>query len=213
MYKLPVKLDGIERRKRSTGLLHIVAGLFLIVSAGMYYFETVQQKSPLMILLYGVAIVSLFYGFFRQRLDPAAKYNHWVRLLQFISFTVLAISLVNSVSIIRILSLALWAIVILFLMFTERKIFHDTDLQVKEEGIFVPGYFRNDLIPWSGIEGFVLRPDYLTITRTDKKYVQLELLKDVDPAQMEEINVYCARRKLAKVNDEEGNLLTIEGTR
>jgi hypothetical protein len=196
MHKLAVKLDGIERRKRSTGLLHIVAGLFLIVSAGMYYLETAEQKSPLMLLLYGVAIVSMLYGFFRRRIDPVAKYNHWVRLLQFIAFTVLAINLLNSVNIIRILSLALWAIVILFLMFTERKVFHDTDLQIKEEGIFVPGYFRNDLIPWSGIEGFVLRSDFLTITRADKKYVQLELLKDVDPAEIDEINFYCAKRTL-----------------
>ncbi len=190
MYKIRVKLEGIERRKRSTGLLHIVAGFFLIANAGDYYLHTNYSSFLTVIPIYIVAAISLLYGFLRKRIDPLAKYNHWVRMVQFLTFAVLAISMIGMVSGIKLFTIVLWAIVILFLMFTERKIFHDTDLQIKKEGIYVPGYFRSHLMPWHHVEDFVLRADYLTITRTNKKYVQLELLKDLELSEIEKINSF-----------------------
>lgn len=191
MHKIPVKLEGIERRKRSTGLLHIVAGFFLMVSAGNYYLQSTQPTLLTVLPFYLLAIISLVYGFFRKRIDPSARYNHWLRMVQFLTFALLAISLAGNISSIKLFSIILWAIVILFLMFTERKIFHDTDLQLKEEGIYVPGYFNSHLIPWQNVSNFVLRADYLTITRNDQKYVQLELIKDMDLPEMERINNFA----------------------
>ena len=191
MFKISVKLEGIERRKRSTGLLHIVAGFFLVLSTGSYYSNNFNANTELMIPVYAVAMISLAYGGLRKKLDPAARYNHWVRVLQFLTFSALAISFGHALSTLRLASLILWAIVILFLMFTERKIFEDTDLQIKEEGVFVPGYFRSHLIPWGLMEAFVLRPDFLTITRKDQKYVQLELLKGLSTSEIQTINSFC----------------------
>ena len=179
MYKIPVKLEGIERRKRSTGLLHIVAGFFLIANAAGYYKQIDYSSLSLVAPVFFVAFASLIYGFFRKRLDPAAKYNHWIRMIQFLTFALLAITMIQTTSNLKLFTLVLWAIMILFLMFTERKIFHDTDLQIKAEGVYVPGYFKSHLMPWHIISAFVLRNDYLTITRTSQKYVQLELLKDM----------------------------------
>jgi hypothetical protein len=191
MFNVPVRLDGIERRKRSTGLLHVVAGFFLIVSTGMYFGQKRNTELAPVLAVYGVAIVSLAYGFGRKKWDPAARYNHWVRLLQFLTFALLFITLLDEASPVRIASLGLWAVVILFLMFTERKIFHDTDLQVKTEGVMVPGYLRNHLLPWPEIESFILRNDYLTITRKNQKYVQLELMADMRPEDIRQINAFC----------------------
>jgi small-conductance mechanosensitive channel len=191
MFKISVKLEGIERRKRSTGLLHIVAGFFLVLSTGSYYSHTSGASLNLMVPVYIVALISLGYGALRKKLDPPARYNHWIRVLQFLTFAFLAISLGPLISTLRLLSIVLWAIVILFLMFTERKMFEDTDLQIKEEGVFVPGYFRSHVIPWQLMEAFVLRPDFLTITRKDQKYVQLELLKGLTASEIQAINSFC----------------------
>ncbi|MEJ7914169.1 MAG: hypothetical protein WKF70_13495, partial [Chitinophagaceae bacterium] len=162
-----------------------------IIVSGMYYPPGATSAVKWLPILYGVAFISLAYGFFRRKLDPPARFNHWVRLLQFLTFSVLCISLVSVTPGIRLAPLALWAIVILFLMFTERKIFHDTDLRVENGGIYVPGYLGSHTIPWNAIENFVLRADYLTIIRTNKKYVQLELMKDLSEDEIKQINVYC----------------------
>jgi hypothetical protein len=194
MYKIPVKLEGIERRKRSTGLLHIVAGFFLIANAAGYYKQIAYSSLSVVAPVFIVAFISLVYGFLRKRLDPAARYNYWVRMIQLLTFAVLAITMVQTVSNLKLFTLVLWAVVILFLMFTERKIFHDTDLQIKTEGIYVPGYFKSYYMPWHIISAFVLRKDYLTITRNNQKYVQVELLKDMTANEIEEINAFSQQQ-------------------
>lgn len=194
MYNVPVRLDGIERRKRSTGLLHVVAGFFLIASTGIYFGQNPEVQLVWVVPVYLVAGVSLLYGFMRKKIDPGARFNHWVRVLQFLTFALLAMTLLKDASPARVASLAIWAIVVVFLMFTERKIFHDTDLLVKTDGVTVPGYLRNHLLPWSEIESFILRNDYLTITRKNQKYVQLELMEDIAPEDIRQINAFCDRQ-------------------
>jgi hypothetical protein len=190
MQKIAVKIDGIERRKRSTGLLHIIAGFFLFMNGVTYFrqmnFENISQALPFFMM----ATASLLYGFFRQRIDPWAQFNHWVRLLQFLTFSALVIVFIGFANVPQIIGLLLWAIITLFLMFTERKVFHDAFLQVKTDGIHVPGYLKNNVIPWELIESFVARTDYVTILRRDQKYVQLEILHDISSQDIEHINQF-----------------------
>ena len=190
MYKIPVKIEGIERRKRSTGLLHIVAGFFLIANAGTYFQKMNFEKLGLVLPFYAIAALSLLYGFFRKRFDPMANYNHWVRMVQFLSFALLTILFIDFSNAPQIIGLALWAAVTLFLMFTERKVFHDAFLQVKGDGIHVPGYLKVNIVPWAIIESLVVRADYVTILRRDQKYVQLEILHDLCRQDLEQINQF-----------------------
>jgi hypothetical protein len=196
MYKIPVKIEGIERRKRSTGLLHVIAGFFLISNASTYfkhlnYFDFIFV-SPFFI----VGAASFVYGFFRRRLDPAAIYNHWLRMLQFLTFAILAVSFMSFASGVVYFGLFLWAVVTLFLMFTERKVFHDTVMQIKEDGIHVPGYFTSHVIPWHIVADFILRTDYVTISRTNLKYVQLELLGNIEADEVAAINDFSRQKIL-----------------
>ena len=138
MYKIPVKIEGIERRKRSTGLLHAIAGLFLVSNASTYFKHLNYSDFIFVLPFFIVGVVSLVYGFFRKRIDPAARYNYWVRVLQFLSFAILAITFTSFASGVTYFGLILWAIVIMFLMFTERKVFHDTVMHIKDDGIHIP---------------------------------------------------------------------------
>ena len=194
MYKISVKIDGIERRKRTTGILHVIAGLFLVINAGSYVRHLESNQILLAVPVYVAALIAIGYGFFRKRIDPKANYNHWVRVFEFMSFTGLGIALYNHINWISVAGLFLWSVVILLLMFTERKVFHDTDLVIREDGIHVPGYFSNHILPWHLVDDFVLREDYLSIFRTNKKFVQLELLEDIDKQKAADIILYCKKQ-------------------
>jgi hypothetical protein len=197
MLKIPVKIEGIERRKRSTGLLHIVAGFFLIANAGTYNQLHNYEQFTVVAPVYLIALLSLLYGFMRKKIDPQARYNHWLRLVQFLIFAVLGILMINLGKTLSAAGLFLWAVIVLLLLFTERKVFHDTTLQLKDDGIHVPGYFRDHVLPWAIVEELVLRQDYVTILRKDKKYVQLELLSPVGQPESEQINRY-SREQIAR---------------
>lgn len=188
MYKLPVKLDGIERRKRSTGVLHIVAGLFLLLKSADYFLKT---RSFVVIFFLLAAVLSVVYGILKKRIDGGAQYNRWVRLVQVLTFTLLSFQFAALRDTLSTVSLFAWAIGCLFLMFTERKVFHDAEMLFTKEGIFIPGYFSNRRLFWPQISDVVVRPDFVTIFHTNESFLQYEVLKKLPATALDEIALYC----------------------
>lgn len=204
MYKLPVKVDGLEKRKRSSGVLHMLAGLFLIITGTRLLRSEGNELVLLQVVMYVVGIASILYGAIRRKIDRQAKYNHWLRLLQSVSFLVKGIVLLNLEDTITLVSLFVWAGVTLMLYFTERKVFKPTELGLSKEGISVPGFYTDHLIPWELVNDLVVRPDFVTITRENLSYVQLELLADMDRKDINRINEF-AREQLALQKTKEVN--------
>jgi hypothetical protein len=191
MHKLAVKLDGIERRKRTTGLLHIAAGFFLLLQSidyiGVKQYQNLSSAWP----FFAAAILSLLYGVLKKKWDPQSKYNAWIRLLQVCVFTILAIDLIPYSKTVSVLLLFVWAIGCLLLMFTERKVFHDAEMLINRDGIFIPGYFTNRRLFWSNISEIVIRPDYVTIFQSNESFLQYEVLKKLETTALEELALYC----------------------
>src|SRR5438309_10714773 len=143
MHKLAVKLHDIERRKRTTGILHITAGFYLLLKT-VDYFGLQHYAHFLSVLPFFIAsLISLLYGFLKKFRDPQARLNRWVRLMQVCAFTVLAIEFSVFGKTLSAVVLLAWAIGCLLLMFTERKVFHEAEMLFSRDGIFIPGYFNN----------------------------------------------------------------------
>lgn len=191
MHKLAVKLDGIERRKRTTGLLHIAAGFFLLLKSLDYFklhqYENIEDVWPFFV----AAALSLLYGVFKKLWDPHAKRNPWIRLMQVCIFTILAFNFIPYEQNVSVILLFAWAIGCLLLMFTERKVFHDAEMLFTKDGIFIPGYFTNRRLFWSNLKEVVIRPDYITIFQSDDSFLQYEVLKKMEGAELDEIALYC----------------------
>ena len=191
MHLIAIKIDGIERRKKSTGLFHVVAGLFLVANIAEYYKQLNYQNFFSVLPMYLVAVASLVYGLFRNKMDPKAKFNHWMRMLQFLIFSVLGILMLKTKMEFRNISLLLWAVICILLLFTERKIFHDAFLNLGRNNITIPGYFSNKVVPWSVIENIIVRQDYVTIYIPENKYIQYEVLSELNEAEIKNINLFC----------------------
>lgn len=190
MYPLAVKIESIEKRKRNTGLLHVFAGCFLVMGTATYFKTSHFQNLIAVFPSFIIALASIVYGLFRKKLDALAKYNPYLRILQFVGFAKLGISMIGLGSSWNYVSMLCWAVVSLLLLFTERRVFHDTDLVVKKEGIFIPGFFNRQL-PWSAIKDVVIRNDYITIFKTNEKYLQFELMSDIDALELQKLNAFC----------------------
>lgn len=191
MHLIAIKIDGIERRKKSTGLFHVVAGLFLLANIAEYYKQLNYQNFFSVLPMYLVAVASLLYGLFRNKMDPKAKFNHWMRMLQFLIFSVLGILMLKTKMDFRNISLFLWAVICILLLFTERKIFHDAFLNLSKNNITIPGYFSNKVLPWSVIENIIVRQDYVTIYIPRNRYIQYEVLSELSEAEIKDINFFC----------------------
>ncbi len=191
MYSIAVKIDDIEKRRRSAGLLHVVMGLFLIAKAADY-FKYLEYKNFLPVLpILLIASFSLIYGLFRKKLDPAAQYNYWLRILQTVCFTVLGVLLINSEKPIDYIAAFIFAFISVFLFFSERRIFNETTIFLNDKGIKIPSYYKEHLVTWEELTDVKVREDFITIFHAKEKYLQYQVMQDLSTLEVAKLNAFC----------------------
>ena len=141
-----------------------------------------------------VAVMSIAYGFLFKKLDGKGKYNHVLRSLQWGSFLGLGIQFYSFDASWTTLSLFIWGAVGLLLMVSEKRLFDDPAIHLIDEGIKMPGLVKDQVIGWQLIEAVIARPDYFTISRHDKKYIQLEMGEYISASQLEQINSFSKQQ-------------------
>ncbi len=191
MFSVTVKIEGIESRRRSAGVLHIVVGFFMIFNASNYYrFTSYKNIWPVAFILL-VASFSLFYGFFRRKMDLSAHYNYWLRLIQVISFTLLGFLVLETGRTVDYVGVFVFALLSIMLMFSEKRIFQETIIYFNAEGIKIPGYYRDHLVKWDELSEVVVREDFLTIFHINKKYLQYQVKQDLSTLEVAKLNAFC----------------------
>ncbi|RYF83609.1 MAG: hypothetical protein EON98_10155, partial [Chitinophagaceae bacterium] len=179
MYAVMVKIEGMERRRRSTGLIHVIIGFFLLVKS-LDLYKYLGERSVTPIALFAVvAIVSLVYGFFRRRLDITAKHNAGIRLLQTIAFLSFGFLMYRLGTSIDYISLFIWAFLTLLLFFSEKRVFQETQLTFLQDGIQIPGSYKEHLVKWETLENVIVRHDFITLFHNEKKYLQYQVMQDL----------------------------------
>ncbi|HEX2608958.1 MAG TPA: hypothetical protein VHK91_16360 [Flavisolibacter sp.] len=198
MFSIAIKIDGIENRRRSAGLLHVVMGFFLIAKGADYYHLSAFNSLAPALPAFLVALVSLPYGLFRKRLDLTARYNYWLRLVQVVTFTYLGFITMPYGRTIDFISLFVFAALAILLLFSERRIFLETDLLIVGEGIKIPGYYRDHLVPWKDLNQVVVREDFITLFHVKQKYLQYQVLQDLSTLEVAKMNAFC-KEQIEKV--------------
>ena len=191
MYSVTVKIDGIESKRRSAGLLHIVVGFFLIAKGADYFkyleYETIVPVIPVFL----VAGLSLFYGFFRRKVDIFARYNAAIRLIQVLTFLVLGLIVMQGGRTIDYIGMFIFAFLCFMLMITERKVFEETTIFFDESGIRIPGNYKDYLVKWDELTEVVVREDFLTFFHIKKKYLQYQVMQDLSTLEVAKLNAFC----------------------
>lgn len=191
MYTVAVKIEGMEKRRRTTGLIHIIIGFFMLIKSFDLYKLTGEKVSLAIALFLAVGIVSLAYGFLRKRLDITAKHNPGLRLLQTVAFLSFGVFMYRFGKTIDYASLFLWGFLTLLLFFSEKKIFQPTLISFGNEGIKVPGTYKEHLVQWNVLEDVTVRHDFITLFHKGKKYLQYQVMQDLSELEVVKMNAYC----------------------
>jgi hypothetical protein len=80
------------------------------------------------------------------------------------------------------------------LMFSERRIFQETTIFFTEEGIKIPGYYKDHLVKWEELSEVIVREDFLTIFNTNKKYLQYQVMQDLSTLEVAKMNAFCKEK-------------------
>ncbi|RYY85823.1 MAG: hypothetical protein EOO15_16040 [Chitinophagaceae bacterium] len=176
-YSIPVRIESLEKRRRMTGVLHVIAAFYLLaVTASL-----IPQRSGMGIVsllpFLVVALGTLVYGLFRRKIDAKARYNSAVRGLMAVAMGLLAMTQSGMAA----YGLFAWTVLSVMLLFSEKVLFQPSVIELAETGIGLPGSPKPPVLPWSELENIIVRADYLTLFRNDKKFVQLEVTEAIDP--------------------------------
>lgn len=194
MYTVAVKIEGMDRRRRTAGLMHAVVGFFLLIKSVDLYHYTVENIPLKLLPFLAVAGISLFYAFFRTRVDAAAKYNVPLRVLQFMTFVLFAVVMTKTGRQFDYLVLLIWAVVIFLLIFSEKKLFAETALTFTDDGVRVPGSYKEHLVQWEVLESVTVRHDFITLFHRGKKYLQYQVMQDLSELEVVKLNAFCKER-------------------
>lgn len=194
MYTVAVKIEGAEKRRRSTVLVHIIVGFFLLIKCfDLYKYLNEHSLTPVLPFAF-VGAISLVYGFFRKKFDVPARHNAALRFLQTVTFLTFGVLMYHIGKTIDYLGLFLWAFLTLILFFSERKIFGETNILITDEGIKIPGSYRNHLVEWSVLESVTVRHDFITLFHHGKKYLQYQVMQDLSELEVVKMNAFCKER-------------------
>jgi hypothetical protein len=194
MYTVAVKIEGMDKRRRSTGLIHVIMGFYLLIKT-LDLYKYLEEKAITPILLFAiVAVVSLVYGFFRRRLDITAKHNAGLRLLQTIAFLSFGALMYRVGNTIDYAGLFIWAFLAFVLFFSEKRVFQDTVLTFTSEGIKVPGSYKEHLVEWKILESVTVRHDFITLFHQGKKYLQYQVMQDLSELEVVKMNAFCKEK-------------------
>lgn len=199
MYTVAVKIEGLEKRRRSTGLIHVIIGFFLLIKS-LDLYKYIGERSVTPIVLFAlVAVASLIYGFFRKRIDITAKHNAGLRLLQtvaFLSFGMIMYRLGNTID---YASLFIWSFLTFLLFLSEKKVFQETVITFMEDGIKIPGTYKEHMVRWEVLESVAVRHDFITLFHQGKKYLQYQVMQDLSELEVVKMNAFCKERIEASV--------------
>jgi hypothetical protein len=203
MYTVAVKIEGMDRRRRTTGLMHLIVGFFLLLKTFDLYNYLVEKNALKFFPFLIVSGLSLFYGAFRTRVDITAKYNNALRLLQFASFVFFGVVMMQLGKRFDCTVLFIWALVTFLLIFSEKKIFSETVLTLTEEGIRIPGSYKEHLVEWKTLDEVTVRQDFITLFHRDKKYLQYQVMQDLSELEVVKMNAFCREKiQLAMSNEQ-----------
>jgi hypothetical protein len=203
MYSIVIKVEGMEKRKRSAALMHVVLGFFLIAKAADYVHQTNNDFTTVLPFL-AIALLSVFYGLFRKRIDPDGNYNHWIRVTELMAFVVIGSLLIStSDNSFDYISSFVMAAIALMLLFSEKRIYKDHELQITEEGVVIPGDYKLHTVPWNVLSDVVVRHDFVTVFHNDEKYLQYQVLQSLSELEVAKMNGFCREKiKSSMVNRE-----------
>ncbi|TCZ73981.1 hypothetical protein [Flaviaesturariibacter aridisoli] len=179
-FHIPVRIESLEKRRRMTGVLHIVAGFYLLAATASWLLQRNLQGVAGALPFVLVGLAAIVYGIRRRKLDPAVRYNSALRGLEAVAMGLLALTQEGIAS----YGLYAWTALSVMLLFSEKVLFQPSVIELTEAGVGLPGSPKPPVLPWNELENIIIRADFLTLFRHDKKYVQLEVTQAPDPQQL-----------------------------
>jgi len=197
-YKIPIFFEPFERQKKAARLLHLLAGFLMIANA----WGDFKQPTPnlvFVVIQISCALLAVLYAFLAKKLFPEQGLSNTIfRLMEAVAllyaaryfFSELNLTLMGLLQVLAGLGL-------LFLFFSERKIFTACTIKIDDKGVHTPSNITDRLIEWKDIDNMRVRNDYISINTKQNHFLQYNTDIVLSELQMDEMNEFCRKHFVA----------------
>lgn len=193
IYKLQILHPNTAIRLRMQPLMHAMAGIiFMMCVVSLLHLQPPQWSKLFLFLLLGILCIT--FPFTLQRARHISGSNTIFRLIESLGLMAAAVFFLLHHYPMLAITLFTASIGFIYLCVAEYRIFQPNFVIVESQGIYIPALFTRRHFKWSQLNNVVLRHDLLTLDFKNDKLLQLEVLTDMGPAEVQELNDFCARQ-------------------
>ncbi len=189
-YKIPIFFEPFNKQKTAARLLHLLAAFLMIANAWGDYKQPTPNLLFVIIQVAGAILVMLFAFPGIKLFSKNASTNALFRLVEAgILFHAAWYFYRMNMSFMSLLQL-IAAIGLIFLFFTERKIFAPCFIMIDEKGIHTPNNFGTRIIEWKDVENMMIKNDFISINTKQNQFIQYETGVVLSELEMDEMNAF-----------------------
>lgn len=189
MLSVAIQNDDLQKRKRSAGLLHLMAGFFLLFKS-VDFFRYAEALLPVVLPLIGSG-TSIIYGLRGKKIDPRLKYSPYLRLMQVFLFLALGIFFLRLDRNTDVYMCVAFAAIAGLLFIAERNITRPSAIEFSETGLQIPGIGRMHHIAWTELENVVIREDFITLFHVRQKFLQFAVAEILESQKLADVQLFC----------------------
>lgn len=188
---LPVVHPAFENLRRYGKLLHLTAGVFIMLHAWGHYHthDTSAIYSWCLFIMAADIFILVFAGHDLQYQMP--RVNAAFRLMESIFFLIIATGSFYKFAWFSGSFHALLSIGYAFLWYAERRIIRHECLHILHSGIIIGGIRSNTYLKWSEVKQVDTRYDQIDISTSENKKYQFPLRKNLGFDELDQIHEFC----------------------
>lgn len=202
LYTIPVISVSAVKQKRAARLIHLSVALLLIGNAYGAFKATANPDLIFIVAQIAISIMIFTKVFTGDRLyaNPLMSNNLFrtgeIFCLLYAAYYFSYDLHYNLMSLLTFFG----ACGLIYLFFSEQKIFKKQSVRIDEKGIQLPAGEGGKNIAWHQVENLRIRNDYVSVNTKKNYFIQYETDHIYDDTQLDEMNAWCFRHLSAETN-------------
>lgn len=192
MYQIPIYFEPFIKQKKAARLLHLLTG-FLMMANAWGDFKQPTPKLLFVVIQIAGSLLSILFALSGKRGIPVTKNSNGIFRIMETGVLLFAARYFITEMNLQLMGMlqVLGAIGLLFLFFTERKLFASSFVKIDDKGIATPGNLKDRIINWAQIENMLVKNDFISINTKQNHFIQYETAEVLSELQIDEINEFC----------------------
>jgi hypothetical protein len=195
LYTITVISTSAIKQKRAALLIHLSAAFLLLGNAYIAFTSTANPGLVFIVVQIAASIMILSKVLTGDALYKNTLLAHNIfRLIEMTCFMYAAYYFMNSLHLQMMSTLEiLSASGLLYLFFSEQKIYKNQAIVLDDTGILFPAAEKRKKLVWSDIENMRIRNDFVSINTKHNRFIQYETGFVYADAALDEMNAWCFR--------------------